>query len=368
MRKAISILLVLILNISVLAACGGETEEPAAPVVDEPKIESTPEPAPEPVAVPIADGMNTVEIISAEYGDIIFSYPDDGSVTVMIAEPGAEDRSLIPTEEFREFLGVIIMNDNNIDFQKALIAGDDFNIMVGYTDYYDGGGIHNTFSMVVNSKMQFGAKPLTFDGLDGIIHYQHVATISFPAITQIAGRVILVFPNVIEEGDDVGEMSRELFERDDVQAILSTFRFPGEILDEPRLETQPIDNPVFSLTPADGWEVSGFSTMWHTYELQKGDMKINTESSTSKSVKDQVEEYIFDTRNVYTDSEQVDNITFNGHEFVVYHNERWEMFFLLTSRGDGPLDINSDGFFMMEIRRVNNLDDLMPLLNTLKVK
>jgi len=371
MKKSMLVLMAVMLCVSMLAGCGGEAEEPEVMPVeeDEPLLMTEPgpelEPENEPVSVP--DGMITVEIINADFGDIIFSYPDDGSVTVTIAEPGAENDSLIPADEFRELLGVIIMNDNNVAFQRALIAGDDFNILVGYTDYYDGGNIYNTFGMVVNSKTTHGAQPLTYDGLNGILHYQHVATISFPAITQIAGRVILVFPNFIEEDDDVSEISRGLFEREDVQAILGTFRFPGEMLNEPRLETQPVDNQIFSITPADGWEVSAFSTMWHTYEFKKGDMRIETESSSSKPLTEPIDEYF--NNSVYSsDLEELDNVTVNGQEFVVLRSERWGMFWLFTSRGGGPLDINGEGHFELIIRGANNLDDVMPLLNTLTVK
>jgi hypothetical protein len=107
------------------------------------------------------------------------------------------------------------------------------------------------------------------------------------------------------------------------------------------------------------------SFMWHTYELQKGDMKISTDSSSSTSVSEKINEYL--NSNIYIDVEQLDNVTINGQEYVVLHDERWEMFILLTSRGGGPLDINSAGHFLLDIRYADSLDDVMPLLNTITV-
>ena len=228
MKKSIAILLALMLSFSILAACGSE-EEPPTPVVDEPKTEATPEPTPEPAPTPelIPDGMTTVEITDADFGDIVFSYPDDGSVEVFIAEPGAEDDSLMADDDFRELLGVIIQSDNNVKFQRALLVGDDFNIIVGYTDFYNSASTYKTFGMAVRGKMDLRAEPVTLGGLDGIVNAQHVASFIFPAITQIASRMILVFPNSIDEGEDVREMSLSLIERADIQAILNTFSFPG---------------------------------------------------------------------------------------------------------------------------------------------
>jgi|GEM_PF-3012609 len=368
MKKSIAILLALMLSFSILAACGSE-EEPPTPVVDEPKTEATPEPTPEPAPTPelIPDGMTTVEITDADFGDIVFSYPDDGSVEVFIAEPGAEDDSLMADDDFRELLGVIIQSDNNVKFQRALLVGDDFNIIVGYTDFYNSASTYKTFGMAVRGKMDLRAEPVTLGGLDGIVNAQHVASFIFPAITQIASRMILVFPNSIEEDDDVREMSLSLIEREDIKAILNTFSFPGEILDEPRFEVQPIDNEIFSLTPTDGWEVSGASFMWHTYELRKGDMRIETKSSSSKPLTEPIDEYF--NNSVYSDDiEELDNVTINGQEFVVLYSDRWEMFWLFTSRGGGPLDINGEGHFELITRGTKNLDDVMPLLNTLTVK
>jgi len=370
MKKTIAILLILLLSISTLAGCGGAEEPQTTPPEETPV--SVPELAPEseteqesePEAT--ADGMNTVEITDVKYGDIIFSYPDDGSVTVMIAEPGAEDDSLIPEDEFRELLGVITQSHYDVEYQKALIAGDDFNILVGYTNYFDSGSSLKTFGMVERTAMRHRGEPLTFDGLDGFIHTQSVTSISFPAITQIAGRVILLFPNSVDEDDDVGEISRSLFERADIQAFLSTLRFPGEILDEPRLETQPIDNEIFSITPSDGWEVTGMSFMWHTYELYKGDIRVTIETSGSRPPSYQIDDYLSDS-NVYNDIELIENVTFNGQEFIVMHDEGWKLFVLVTSRGDEPLDIESEGYVMLVIQHADSLDDVTSLLNTIKV-
>ena len=368
MKKTIALLLAILLCMSVLAACGGETNEPDTRPVDKPEStpapEVTPEPKPEPE--PVADGMNTVEITNSDYGDIIFSYPDDGSVTVIIAEPGAEDKSLIPEDDMRALLDIIIQSDNDIEFQKALIAGDDFNIMVGYTNYFDSGSTLKSFGMVERDKLSFDGEPLTLDGLDGVVYTQNITTIIFPAITQYAGRVILVFPNSVDEDDRVSDISRSLFERADIQAIINTFSFPGEILDEPRFETQPADNEIFSITPTDGWELTNMSFMWHTYQLRKGEMKLNTKSSSSTPVSEMIDEYLSDA-NVYNDMEQIDNATFNGQEYVVLHDEGWRLFVLLTSRGGGPLDIDGEGHFLMEIQHIDSLDDVAALLNTVTV-
>ena len=368
MKKATVILLVLALCLSLLAACGGEPEEPAAPVIEDPRPapELTPEPTPVPIPEPVTDGMNTVEITNADYGDIIFSYPDDGSVTVIIAEPGAEDKSLIPRDEFEDLVGAIIQSHYNIEFQKALIAGDDFNILVGYTNYYDSGSYLKTFGMVERNALFFRSVPLTLDGLTGVVNTSHVASFIFPAITQYAGRVFLVFPNSVDEDDDVQELSKSLIERADILAIINTFRFPGEIPDEPRLEVQPLDNEIFSLTPTDGWEVAEMNFMWHIYKLKKGEMIIDTNSSSSTPAREKMDEFLNSV--VYSDTERVDNVTINGQEFAVLYTERWEMFILFTTRGGAPLDIDSPGYFMMEIRGTNNLDDVMPVLNTLTVK
>jgi len=53
---------------------------------------------------------------------------------------------------------------------------------------------------------------------------------------------------------------------------------------------------------------------------------------------------------------------------VVLYSERWEMFWLFTSSGGGPLDKNGEGHFELIIRRADSLDDVMPLLNSLTVK
>jgi len=368
MKKWIALLLAIVLCMSVLAACGGEPNEPDKKPVDEPEPKPTPESTEEPATEPepVLDGMNTVEITNADYGDIIFSYPDDGSVTVIIAEPGAEDKSLIPRDEFEDLVRVIIQSHYNIAYQKALIAGDDFNILVGYTNYYDSGSYLKTFGMVERNALFFRSEPLTLEGVTGVVNTSHVASFIFPAITQYAGRVFLVFPNSVDEDDDVQELSKSLIERADILAIINTFRFPGEIQDEPRLEVQPLDNEIFSITPTDGWEVTEMNFMWHIYELKKGEMRINTNSSSSTPAREKMDEFLNSV--VYSDTERVDNVTINGQEFAVLHTERWEMFILFTTRDGAPLDIDSPGYFMMEIRGTNNLDDVMPVLNTLTVK
>ena len=366
MKKAIAILLALVLGISMLAACSGDTPEPET---EQPAgtPAPTPTPTPTPPPEPELDGMNTVEITNDDYGDIIFSYPDDGSVEVTIAEPGAEDKSLIPRDEFEALLGMIIQSHYNIEFQKALITGEDFYLMVGYTNYFDSGSGYKSFGMVEHAAMRVRGEPLTLDGLNGFVQTSHVASIIFPALTQNAGRVILVFPNSVDEGDDVREMSRDLFQREDIQAILNTFRFPGEILNEPRLETQPIDNNFFSLTLTDGWEVKSMNFMWHIYELEKGEIRIEIRPSDSRPVSYRIDEFL-SGNNVYRDMEQIDNATFNGQEFVVLHDEGWKKFVLITSRGGGPLDLESTGYVMLDTSQADSLDELAALLSTIRVK
>jgi len=366
MKKTIAVLLALILSLSVLVACGGE-EDPEPAILD--RTAEPPEPAataePEPTPAAAADGMNLVEITDAEYGDIIFSYPDDGSVTVTIAEPGADDQSLMPRDVFEDLIGVIIEDINDIDYQRALIAGDDFNILIGYTNYFNTEYGYKTFGMVEYYRTDYGAEHLSLGGITGYANVRSVVTIGFPAITQFAGRVILIFPNSVDEDDDLNEINQELFKRADIQAILKTFEFPGEMLNEPRLEVQPLDDEFFSITPTDGWEFTYMDFDSNSYELVKGDMEVSIDVFEWWSVSYQINEYLSSA--VYDDIEQLDNATFNGQEFVVLRDDWWDMTILITSLGGGPLDTDSDGHLLIDIRGTDSLNDVASLLNTITV-
>jgi len=363
MKKAIATLLILMLSISTLAACGGD--DTPEPVVKQ-ALEPTPEPTPELEPEPAADEMITVKITNDDFGDIIFSVPDDGSVTVKLAEPGAEGRSLMSREEIEDILGLLIERYYDIDFQEALIEGDDFYILVGYTHYNEDAFAFKSFYMLSYFSQPITFAPLIIDGLDGFEHASSFLTIALPAITQYAGRLIILFHKSYEDNYHHKELNQELYERADIQAILSTFEFPGEILDEPRLELQPQDCEFFSITPTDGWKFANIFESNNWFALVKGDMLIEISVSQSSPVSEKIEEYI--NSDVYTDCEQLDNITLNGQEFVVLYSRRLSTHIVLTSLRGGPLDLNSDGHVRLYISNAVSLDDFTPLLSALTIK
>jgi len=371
MKKSIAILLALIMCISILAACGKEEAPPAPTPEPEAASESTPEPTPEPVE----DGMTTVTITSAEFGDIVFSYPDDGSLIVEVAGPDVESLEVVDDDDLEELFDVPIYSYDLVQYQQAHIVGDGFNIIIGYTDYSDNAFGWRTFGMY-SRYMRIGGDYTSLGGLEGAINLFGVVTMTFPSIDQFVGRTIMVFPDSPgAEDEDTEERNAELLERPDVKAILDSIEFPGEMKNEPRLETEPLDDKYFSINPVDGWEFIAHSLVFNSFELVKqgvgssyfneGEAEVNIRQFGLSSVGKEVDSLL--DHNLFTDVEQLDNLTINGQEFIVLQSAGWEKFWLFTSIGAGPLDEDQDGYIAIYVHYLDDLDVAMPLINTVRI-
>jgi len=382
MKRTIAILLALMMCMSILTACGGgevapeptpKQEETTEPVQEE----SIPEPEPEPE--PTETQGNQFTVSHEGFGSIGFSVSDE-SLEVILAEPDQESLELFEGDTN----GSRAKWADQIQYQKAVISGDDFVIVIGFTDYYNApGSLYKTYGML--ARLMQGSRTddpsVLYGGLEGFNWTNNYYTMAFPATSQFGGRQIFVSPSFpgVEDLDrnELKELTEELMERPDINAILDTLTFDGEFISEPGYETEPIETDYVIITPTDGWEFIKVDEGSNNFNLGKdgisnqsalphGEIEINTRSSNFASANEEIEKLRGYSNT--EDLEFIDNVMLGNQEFVVYHSGKANQFFLYTSIPAGPLDLNSPGYVHILVWRLDDYNEALPMLNMIKVK
>ena len=334
MKKSIMLLFVLILSISMLTGCGEQD-----------------------------DGMKTVKITSEDFGDISFGYIEkDESIAVTVAEEGS---NLDVLKEYNDK----ILPSNTMDYQKAHIKGEDFNILIGYIDWSKSN--MKTYSAMKFFRRLSKAGEIELGDLGGFSHASDVFLLTFPATTQYGARIIALYPHEKPEKSLSGVKDWEyMLEIPKVKEILDTIKFSGEKKDEPKYETEPITMNNYTVTPTDGWEI--YSDWVTSVKLKKegvadlagskggaGEISINTSRVTPQ---EQLDKRLSSTTS--KGQKQIDNIQIGDREFLVIKDEKPinDTYILITSTGP---EFNPEADSHIEIT-ISYLNDLAPAMNLLE--
>ena len=389
MKRIMAIAVALILCFS-LAACGGKDKSggdkgdtsPAqgqstqGSAQEQPKdgnaasqADNAPAPAPAPEPEPKGE---TVSITSGDYGDIVFTAPVGAAVDV--AGQGTESLEVLTKESYdKDFFRM----PDTVQYQKAHVKVDDVNMVFGYTDFSN--ELMKSFESFRYYHKGRGLEDVSYGGLDGFICVEGALLMFFPAITQYAARTIAVYPDIQPEKHTrtaLGEWSK-LLELPWVADLLGSMKFEGATLNEPRWETQPVDNSVYKLTPVDGWEVT--RTQRDNCELRKegtSDWSVATENSAEIRIyvwslntpTAQVETIIKNSFN--KEAKQEGNMTINGREYMVVHMPKEKTnnttYWLVTS--SGAYNVNEKGALYIEVVYTDDLDAVMKQLEAIEFK
>lgn len=345
MKKVLTVILVGVLGLSMLAGCQGKKDP----------------------------NSTTITIESSEYGDIGFSYVDDGTLKVTVADENTKSLAVLGDTVFDETLSF----PGTVQLQKACIEGDGFVMVIGYTDYlsdrYNG---YKTYDMYKDSSFWHDPVDVTYGGLKGYQLLDGICFLTFPSITQYAVRIIAIYPESVQSSEKVEDRSLELLELPAVRDILESLTFTGSHVDEPRFETMPVEDDFFSLTPVDGWQVSFSSNGFNSYTLYKAgvgngsfgsrDAILHVEKWSLNSVRKEVDSIL--TSSTFSDAVQLDNIVINDREYLVVQDSGWSYIWLFTSLGTEPLDENAAGYIEIKLSYVDDLAPAMPVLQTITVK
>ena len=380
MKRTIALVLAIMLGLTFLAGCGGgdnggggsnsPTPAPTSAPTSAPTPASTPAPtsAPTPAPPPEPKGpeMVTVTIENADYGDISFSYLDDGSFTVETAGPGSE--SLKELEDaYKEAMGTFITATG---LTKAHLAGDGFHIVFGYIDYTSGNS--KTFSSFNKSRECEDVELGSYKGF--MDYYNKCFYLAFPATTQYAGRGVIIYPENLAAMDGKRLSGwAELLDLPGVAAVLETLEFSGTLKQEERWETLPVENDYIAFAPVEGWEFSEISPSSYTL-INEGlpgsashvspTVRINT--SSNKTPMNEFDE----TLNVTNSgkAEKIGDVTINGRRYLAAKDETINVVYLITS--SGSYDLNENGFVKILVRYTvdHDLGPAMPLLETITFK
>ncbi|MCL2463299.1 MAG: hypothetical protein FWF44_11580 [Defluviitaleaceae bacterium] len=361
MKKALAILLILTLSVSILAGCGGKAEDPT------PTPTSTPTATPTPT--PDGPKTETVTLLSPDYGDISFSYIDDGSLTVTAAcDPDEVCLDVLGEDVFDETL----YYPGTVQYQRAHIKGDGFHIVIGYTDYRENS--YRTFSMYMNSGFWNDPEESIYGGVKGYSLLNKIYFLTFPATTQFASRIIAIYPDSVSDEEKVEDKCEELLGLPAVRAILDSLKFSGEFKNEPRFETQPIDDKFFAISPTDGWEITYYSDGFNSYTLRKEGVgngrfgrsyaELHIEKWGLSSPKEELDDKL--DGDFYDEAVRLDDITINGQKFFVIQDASWSYIWLYTSIG--AFDENKSGYIEIKISYVDDIEAAMSLLQTVTIK
>jgi len=346
LKKAEALLLILLTAVILLTGCGSQNRSSGQPQQEDEEDTSQ-------------EQSNTVTIKNAAFGDISFTIPDNKNVTVTVAKPEQESLEIYKDKLFGETI-----NDNLLQYQKAHIAGDGFNIVMGYIDYRDQFW-YKTYDMFKNGLRVL--EDVQYGGVDGYCTKYGLLQLSFPSITQFAGRVIAIYPQDLEDQEDLRTGCIKAFELPVVKEILASLMFTGQPLVEERFETATINDPFFSITPTDGWELHHVNEVSHHYVFLK-DHQYNPEFSLIvyeyTSPKEAIDDYLGNER--ASGVRQLENMSINSHEYCVVYRDDWQAYFLFTSPGE--LDLNSRDTILVSIVFIESLDNAMPLLNTIIIR
>ena len=380
MKKTIAILLALMMCVSFLAACGGGEPEPESAPADPPaqqedEPEKEPEKTPAPAPEPAEDGRITIS--SDEWGDISFVVPDNGDYELLLAEPGQGSLELFD----RKLHGQDLYDPYQwMTYQKAFITGDGFDILIGYKDLMeDPNNSKQTFGMTINKWYQ--PDEVTYDGLDGFGFMKDFYILAFPAITQFGMRLVHIFPHLPDGADEfernqMEELAKEIVDLPEIHVILDSLKFDGEFISEPRFETEPIEGKLVTVTPTDGWEFSDVDMTFlsaftlvkeglgNTFARPYGEIVIITKSTGVP-----LKEYIEDIKSVSSNEgiEQLDNVTINNQEFLLFHVPKISKFLFLTSPKNGVLDLDMVGHIDIEVNFVDDYNVAMKMLESIIV-
>ena len=378
MKKTIAILLALMMCVSILVACGGKEEPQPAPTdppaEQENEPEKTPEPAPEPQ--PAEEGRITIS--SDEWGDISFVVPDNGNYELLLAEPGQDSLELFEKEIHGQKLNY---PDQRMTHQKALITGDGFDILIGYLDLLeDTNNSWPTFGMTVRSWYQ--PDEVTYGGLEGFGYTRDFYMLAFPAITQFGIRMVYILPQLPDDADEfesyqMRDLTGEIIDLPDIYVILDSLEFDGEMISEPRFETEPIVGDLVTVTPTDGWEFSYVDKLsLSVFNLEKEGISNDGSSATYGLIEALVVNYGKSLREVVEDKKgsssnaemvQLDNATTNNQEFLVFHIPNRYEFILLTSPESGVLDLDMGGYIELKISFVDDYKVAMKMVESIIV-
>jgi len=369
MKKTFIIVLALVLCFA-LAACGDKNEPAAEAPADtgtaSTDTDTTPAPAPEPAA-----GGNTVTIGNDFYGTITFNIPDDPSLEVTVLDNDIEE-SLNVLEEYYENL----VASNNIEYVRAHIQGDGFNLAIGFFDYSD--APMQTFTAEAWFRSNDSSE-ISLGGLTGFTYLSDINMYTFPAASQHGARIIGVYP--LERPESRSDFSNEewdaLFEIPVVKEILDSVVFSTETLDEPPWETTPLSMSGFEVTPTDGWEI--YSSWVSSVDLKKdgandlysiiGDAaQIGINSWSMNTAQEWVDEKIIGSA-VDLEEKQIPNVTIGGREFlaVEYGMQLSSTFAFVTSQG-ASFDPASEKIVIITISYMTDYSGAMKQLENIEIK
>ena len=365
MKKILIIVLALVLCFA-LAACGGNDAPAAEAPADTGTAPADTPPAPEPAA-----GGNTYTIGNDFYGTITFTIPDDPSLTVTVLDNDIEE-SLDVLNEYYENLVL----SNNIEYVRAHILGDGFNMAIGFFDYGD--SPMRTFTAEAWFRSNSSSE-ISLGGLTGFTYLSDINMYNFPAASQHGGRIIGVYP--LERPESRNDFTEDdwnaLFEIPVVKEILSSVVFSTETLDEPPWETTPLSMGGYDVTPTDGWEI--FSTWVNDVDLKK-DGANDLRSITGDAAQIAISSWSMNTAQEWVDEKiigsavdleevQIPNITINGREFlaVEYGKQLSSTFAFVTSQGPS-FDPASQKIVIITISYMTDYSGAMKQLEKIEIK
>ncbi|MCL2807952.1 MAG: hypothetical protein FWD27_07360 [Coriobacteriia bacterium] len=347
MKKAAAVLLIIVLSTSLLlgSSCANEGSESQSNAQFE-----------------------TVTIANNTFGDISFRHVSNGSLTVTVELAEYATLGVLGNSVFNQSLQHPAM----VDYEKVHIAGDGFNMVIGYTDFRGSG--YETYNMFRNYGFWDDAQEVTYGGLEGFSFLHEICFLAFPATTQFGARIIALYPDALEDTELLEEKSQQILKMSEVQDILFTLQFSGEPRNESPFEAEAINNEHFSLTPTDGWELSYHSPRLITYQLSKpdagnrvfgfADAVLRIDLWKHSSPKEMMEEVL--QGSFYDEAVSLDNITINEREFLVVEDRSWANIWLFTSVGES-FDEDAPGTLEIKLSYLDTVDEAMKLLETLEI-
>jgi len=148
----------------------------------------------------------------------------------------------------------------------------------------------------------------------------------------------------------------------------------GETTNEQAVEETPVSNDVetdvIKITLSEGWEVYEARTTNSTIVITKADSdefykpEIKMDSGTLMTPKEELERW----SGIYSDGEQVDNVTVNEIEYLVLRRDTSTGVYILmfTSKGEA-LNEDEKGCVTVELSHIE-IEDAKPILETIIIK
>jgi len=363
MKKLLIVAIVFALCISLAACAGGKEDDGSSSAGSNNTVSTqTPTATPEPEATPApaAPSVRTVSVSYEDYGGFSVSYPTDGSVT---AEQFEESQEFVP----------------DMDIQLARLAGEGFNIVLGYYRYSSG---YEAWKEYVFTSLS-GGNPtdVNFGGLDG-----------FSYVTYSKSTFLILFPDedygnwmraVSVYSDDASfedlsdsdkvDAFYELFQLQEVQDILETLDFTGAgatgQTSDPE-KTGTFDAGYIRFTADNGWYVNavleGSARISGDtfYVMQEGKNGVINISGMMNDVPSERVESLLGSSTV--NATRLDNVTINGVEYMVLEmdNNGYLDYQYFTSIGG--FDENKSGTIAILIQGFTQ-DEARSLLGTITI-